>query len=289
MSHNSLSEQVLYLVMENDTMPQYLTWSELQRLFMVNQNFYTLSSIVWRRCLHRVLNVHEPFVPLAKSRGEHLEFMMNYKEEFIPVCFSESSYFLGKGGHLLCEMRNLLWKFIKRTFSWKRYRECPLYFYFKNDGGRLCRIIDIFYYEVTVVSVPEEPWIYCLSIGLSTKDHFHYLEKNKLPVGWTDQSIAYHSDDGIICWDGHSTNPKHEPFGEGDTIGCGFDLSRNLFFFTKNGLVVNVYSFRWNPWLGQIFPAIGMDGFFKISANLGDKPFLFPLSPGAIPDSNFGN
>ena len=51
-------------------------------------------------------------------------------------------------------------------------------------------------------------------------------------------SWGYHGDDGYVrtsttIWE--RERDKFEPFGKGDTIGCGVDFEKSTVFWTKNG------------------------------------------------------
>lgn len=53
--------------------------------------------------------------------------------------------------------------------------------------------------------------------------------------GWENGSWGYHGDGGQIFKNsGYGQRYCNEKYGKGDTVGCGVDLKRRI-FFTKNG------------------------------------------------------
>jgi hypothetical protein len=54
--------------------------------------------------------------------------------------------------------------------------------------------------------------------------------------GWRKLSFGYHSDDGG-CYANGGRMPERflDPFGKGDTVGCGVDWERKRYYFTCNG------------------------------------------------------
>ena len=89
-----------------------------------------------------------------------------------------------------------------------------------------------FYFELEIESMADENAD--VAIGLSARTS----SLESLP-GLIDLSCGYHSDGNILH------NGKKDPFsqgnyyGEGDIVGCYGDLAKGLFYFTKNGFVVN--------------------------------------------------
>lgn len=58
-------------------------------------------------------------------------------------------------------------------------------------------------------------------------------------IGFSGTAFGYHADDGST----YSTQSWHknlhslaEVYGEGDTVGCGFDASTKRVYFTKEGI-----------------------------------------------------
>ena len=130
-----------------------------------------------------------------------------------------------------------------------------------------------FYFELEIEQMIEEHAI--VAIGLSTRAP----SVDSLP-GFIDLSCGYHSD-GSIFHDGKKDPfSQGEGYGEGDVIGCYGDLENGLFYFTKNGFVVNEP--RANP-KGKIdfvsdtlFPTVGLKGNgTRIRSNFGKETFTF--------------
>ena len=53
--------------------------------------------------------------------------------------------------------------------------------------------------------------------------------------GWKKGSWAYHGDDGKLFMNGDQGVQFGDTYGVGDVIGCGSDMDKDEFFFTKNG------------------------------------------------------
>ena len=60
-----------------------------------------------------------------------------------------------------------------------------------------------------------------------------------------DGTWAYRGKDGRIFGPGIAIkvmgDPYGDPYGEGDTIGCGVNFKENTAFFTKNGRIVGTF------------------------------------------------
>lgn len=91
------------------------------------------------------------------------------------------------------------------------------------------------------------------------------IRKNVLP-GWKDvneYTWGYHADDGRK-WDPSIDQVTGEayadPYGRGDTIGCGVDFKRGIIYYTRNGkrlrkypgFVITRNNANWSSWLKRM-------------------------------------
>ncbi|CAG8772228.1 20063_t:CDS:2, partial [Racocetra persica] len=133
------------------------------------------------------------------------------------------------------------------------------------------------YFEVTVKSMSSQ--VNTISIGLTTKPYPYF----RLP-GYHVNSIAYHSDDGRkFHSDPHKGGVSYsEPWGKGDTIGCGYRPDDGEVFFTKNGKFLSV-AFSGNEVKHTWYPSVGTDGSCELEVNFGDSEFKYKPAKGFGP------
>ena len=97
-------------------------------------------------------------------------------------------------------------------------------------------------------------------------------------IGWDENSIAYHSDDGW-CYNEKTYGEKlGKAYGMNvitpNIVGCGFNTKTKEVFFTLNGELLG--EFKKENWI-YVCGAIGIKCFTSILINYGDKPFKFDL------------
>lgn len=130
---------------------------------------------------------------------------------------------------------------------------------------------DLYYYEMEILS--ELSAKQCISFGFATREYFDIISNNKLLIGWTNQSIGWHSDDGNIFWQ----NSKYPSvtFKKNDIVGCGYDYETSDVFYTKNGIEV----FRmYVPFKNSIIGCIAIDDYEVLyDLNFGKKKFVYDL------------
>jgi hypothetical protein len=71
-----------------------------------------------------------------------------------------------------------------------------------------------------------------VAIGLAAA---HTMLTDGLKTGWVTGSFGLHGDDGKLYVEKGSGVQYTEPFSEGDVIGCGFDRTKHVAYFTRNG------------------------------------------------------
>ncbi|KAI1129292.1 hypothetical protein F5Y10DRAFT_238620 [Nemania abortiva] len=152
------------------------------------------------------------------------------------------------------------------------------------------RLLGPSYFEVTIdtemdgnepttpahsgLSSESEP-IVNISVGLCGE----FLNRKRSLPGWELWSIGYHGGDGKIFEGRFMSRPRvfgtGHRFGPGQTIGCGVDYERKIYFFTVDGVVIadrhiNDIIFR------KLYPCIGHAGSkAKVVANFGGSPFAW--------------
>lgn len=141
--------------------------------------------------------------------------------------------------------------------------------YFIYPSGLVMK--NTYYYEISFQSDLDDNMTQCVSFGLTASGYeFDQLRQNQMMIGWTPQSIGWHSDDGFIFW--QNEKMLGERYKKYDVLGCGYDYATRHVFFTKNGEEV----FRQCMLtLHAPIASIAMDGSFSFRINVGQMPFLF--------------
>jgi len=137
---------------------------------------------------------------------------------------------------------------------------------------------NVFYYEVTIENQVNLNNIWpsqCISVG------FAYKNTNvNAHVGWFNNSIGFHSDDGTIRYNNEKAAPViSRPWVVGDTVGAGLiyvDKMLVIPFFTFNGSIISIFE---NPIRMHLpyYPAIGYDHPNSIKVNLSNYKFVFDI------------
>ena len=133
-----------------------------------------------------------------------------------------------------------------------------------------------FYFEVLVQKLETE--ISRVAIGFTTPR----LNNNKELPGENLNSYGYHSNGNIY----HSSKVEevNVEYGVGDIVGCYLDFEHNVFFYTKNGLIVN-QSKTYEEKIFDLFsipdflyPTVGLNtGGTTVQTNFGEEEFKFPV------------
>ncbi|KAL6831796.1 ankyrin repeat-containing domain protein [Trichoderma camerunense] len=127
----------------------------------------------------------------------------------------------------------------------------------------------VYYFEVTICEDTDKKYF-----GIGFCEGHAPLDRM---VGWDPGSWGFHGDDGnTFTYDVFvSGNKLDEPYGEGDTIGCGVNFNKGVAFFTKNGILLGSV-FRGIK--GKIYPAISFQSEQpggSITANFGPNGFTY--------------
>ena len=90
--------------------------------------------------------------------------------------------------------------------------------------------------------------------------------KRNFPSG---RSWAYHGDDaGYHAGHDSSAQSFGEPYGPGDTIGCGVDLEKRKMWYTKNGKKCD---YEHEGVSGRLCPIIELQAKVSLRTNFGGK------------------
>ena len=198
------------------------------------------------------------------------------------------------------------WSTFERYDYIESYPSFPHHSSIYSDSDEYGNMI---YFEVTLklnesfIEFVKAHWL-IISIGLRTDTWRDYIDDkieaiNGGLVGWTKQSIGFHSDDGKIFIEsgrgGKDSTTKSYGESDGDIIGCGYNYDKNVVFFTKNGglvssVTVNFIQSSFDAVMSikatkDIFETVlyrkmrenGDDIQCLFEFNFGDKPFAFDI------------
>lgn len=175
-----------------------------------------------------------------------------------------------------------------RIIPYHKFIPIPFtYTYIKPNNKRYIGLSFNYYYEIKVENDQHRnSWEnQCISIGYGPKNT-PFVNKQ---VGWSYQTIGYHSDDGNIFEGNNVGNKIFNPrnWGPGDTVGAGVRyISKDTikYFFTLNGK--EIFQSKLTKMKFEILPLLGLDTSHYITANFGDKPFVYDLSPESVKLTN---
>jgi len=255
---------MLELLLDTRNLLPWVSIPDLQRLAMTNRLFQKKIGAYWPLFLTKSY----PFPVQSK----HLFFQLNPLTLILTTYETEHEYYyLVFENHPLWMKKKSFWNRIW-DFYFSPQKSIPYYF-FTNSHIRE----NVYYYELTLDFCPKPMFKYCLSMGMATGTEIDYLIKNNFLIGWTEHSIAFHTDDGIICQDGCKINSQLFRVQEKDVVGMGIRLNTNTFFFTLNGILRFEEDVLF-PWKKPFYPCICMESnLFQITVNVGHENFLYPL------------
>jgi len=163
------------------------------------------------------------------------------------------------------------WK--EKLWEWYSRRKLLTHYFFFVDSAiphRMRCLPNVYYWEILLESNPRG---FCY--GFSALDDFRYIRCARVHVGFTKRSMGY-CQNGDIYRDDARVNKKREFYSQGDIVGCGYDVSSQKIWFTKNGVVVS--ELGWCTTGFPTYPVLSMDNNMKYSINDGwCKPFVFDL------------
>eukprot|EP00742_Colponemidia_sp_Colp-10_P004729 GILJ01005044.1.p1 GENE.GILJ01005044.1~~GILJ01005044.1.p1 ORF type:complete len:1771 (+),score=301.85 GILJ01005044.1:1764-7076(+) len=135
----------------------------------------------------------------------------------------------------------------------------------KKAKGKGKKLEASYYYEVKVLnSNPDK--VCCIGLLPSTvRDYPGHL-------GWSENSLAYHGDDGQFYGSGAARGPL---FGAGDVVGVGWKKSSKQVYFTLNGEMQGVKYQAERVHAEAYHAAITASTGTKFYVNLGQSPFEY--------------
>ena len=243
------------------------------KFLFFNYNNIKIKNIKFRNILSLIYN----FVPLPNK------FITSHLDQLPDHCINKrlNTYvYTGKkhGGDRIIPGNRIL----------PNYRLCPIPFtfsYVKPNGRRTVTLSYTYYFEIKIAKFwIKPPWHHqCVSIGFGQK----FTSTISKQVGWAQNTIGYHSDDGRIYNENSNSNLMGTKWGPGDIVGAGINyLNRDTveFFFTLNGKLITKVIKNWSF---PLIPLIGLDSTFPIYTNLGTDPFLYdPLKNNEVIHNN---
>ena len=149
----------------------------------------------------------------------------------------------------------------------------PFLFQYKLKNKFIYNITNVFYYELEIDKISSKEYFETESISIgfgciNTPINHNY-------VGWSNNTIGYHSDDGIIYAD-NTMIGKSDTFSNGDTVGAGIIyLTKNLYsiFFTLNGKYISLHKIlKTNK---KLTIMMNIDHSAGIYCNFGEKNFKY--------------
>ena len=143
-------------------------------------------------------------------------------------------------------------------------------------------IDSLYYFEMTIGRRKRPDWnrSYC-AIGFYFTNPLNYYNIDKMPaVGWNN-SIGYHSDDGIIYNSSSNNGIKFDLYFEDDTIGAGIYVNDNKvkFFFYKHPSKFVILSEQEFPASTIFYPTFDIDYPNLVEINYGQNDFKVEKIP----------
>ena len=163
----------------------------------------------------------------------------------------------------------------------------PIY---NNDSIEILQS-NVYYYEVklmteqNIIFTPNSWYQECISVGFGSKDVAFDSH-----VGWFNNSIGFHSDDGSVRFNNCEESAAYSPLWKlNDIIGAGIIYSAKntiIPFFTFNGKLIYTHK---NPIIIKTpyYPIIGYDHSHSIKVNFSNKKFKFNIKQLINTHSNF--
>ena len=282
--------QILLLLLEINEIQPWVGVDDLCRLGLVSKALchHIHSPEFWSRELcHTMKRVSQntTIVSNVPLHGKHV-FYSYIGQENAWECFQRGSIKMNLSS-LDFERKwpQTLWqRFMLYTGLGSR-EEPPVSCFYVSSEKSVQRVTDCYYFEVTLLHVPFEgpeglevdprP---ALSVGLCTDAG--RLFENEWLVGWTPESIGFHTDDKTIRRNNRVFRKfEGPPFEKGDVIGCGWQkyLGVWMVFFTQNGHLVFRRPTRFG--VDSVMAAVVYDAEagFRFDTNFGATPFQYPL------------
>ncbi len=144
-----------------------------------------------------------------------------------------------------------------------------------DDNNIFLTLSNTYYFEITVGNLPHrQSWENeCISIGFGNK----YFPLIGSQLGWSYNSVGFHSDDGKFYNNTGFGKYYSKPWGKGDTVGCGIILNKGYrVFYTLNGKFLGFRKFKFDN-NSSIYAMLGIDSSYPIKVNMGKDQFCFNI------------
>ena len=239
----------------------------LKELFIYNMNVFDKPIVC-----NNPLSAIKSFIPLPTR------FLLSeiYSGSNKIIKLHNEYQFHGKPGHRLLFSDKLLPLNKKPNIKFPIPFSFPVY---SHDSVEILQS-NIYYYEVSItnkVNLPNSNFNSpCVSIGFGSKAIL--FESH---VGWHNDSIGFHSDDGTIRYNEPSNKAQvvSKSWVPGDIAGAGMiwiGENKVKFFFTLNGRLVWI-SHKVQEINKTYFPIIGYDHPNSINVNFSSSKFKFDI------------
>jgi len=162
-------------------------------------------------------------------------------------------------------------KILRSNFILPNYKHSPIpfsfsYKYKKKEYNILSKV---YYYEIFISNNQFYFEKNIISIGFG---NCNTIQNNKC-VGWTNNTIGFHSDDGCIYYNGKKIC-KFKKFHQKDKVGVGlYYKKKNIFnfFVTVNGKIFKILEEI--KLHGYISPLVGFNSTISIYVNFGSLSY----------------
>ena len=291
---------LLLSLLEMRLLSPFLDVDDLGRLGLVHVELWNYvhapHSCFWKEeilCRKRGNTSHPiPLFHPLKVKGENVHHSYwggNNTWEF----FRGENFFMDRSRMNFCgasyKKQKTIWqRFLTYLSYWTMERKevvVPTSCFYERDSTILW-LMDCYYVEITLDHLPpvdpDDLFPPALSFGLCTDPD--YLWETDTMVGWTMQSIGFHTDDRVVRWNDQPLRAMHgRALLPGDVLGCGcrrtYDEDEWEVFFTWNGCLI----FRKPKFLESHKPVTAVVMYdaevdFRYRTNFGRHAFRYSLT-----------
>lgn len=279
-------------LLDNDVLIPFLSVKDWNQVLIVNKSCREKRQVIWKKEFYKsrqgdpcLFNLNGEILHklLPPSKNNIVSTLCQFSEHSknIIYCYDLNSMY----SHISSNNDISKWTsvmlnlcFYKHKSKWCLLKEyfgiigkpwLDFYFCFKNNNHWKL-LHNVFYFEVVILKEPmHEDKVFI--IGFSSKDSFWTNVFDVSLLGWCENSIGYHSDDGNIFY-GHKFI-SNSIYGRGDTIGCG--MNDQTIFFTKNGRLIYTFHLTKKLCIYNLFPVLQFNSSYTIEINLGHQDFLY--------------
>lgn len=147
-------------------------------------------------------------------------------------------------------------------------------------------LLCIYYYEVEILNGIEGESDIVIGFVKDEIKNITYTSSSMIDLrGTDDRAVGWYGKNGFLTiWNDKRIEKSACKFGKGDIVGMGYNLYRDVFFITKNGLIVceipSVEKFLDKSFEGRknvrgFIPSISLGSWNGVKINLGDDELGF--------------